>query len=50
MDVKKVEKEIESIRMSCVGLGNAVWDLKESSGIDMRQEVINYFAEKFEGE
>ena len=45
---KNKAEKIESIRMTCVGLGNSVFDLKEWGGIDMRKEVTNYFAERFE--
>lgn len=48
MGAKKAEKEIESIRMVCVGLGSSVLDLLEKEGIDMRKEVTNYFAERFD--
>ena len=50
MNTKKadVEKEMESVRMICVGLGNAVFDLIEKERIDMRKEVTEYFAKRFE--
>ena len=48
MATMKVEKEMESIRMTCVGLGNSVLDLMEKEGVDMRKEVTNYIAERFE--
>ena len=34
--------------MACVGLGNAVLDLLEKERIDMRKEVTDYFAERFD--
>lgn len=49
MVTMKVEKEMESIRMTCVGLANTISDMKEKEGIDMRKEVINYFVERFVG-
>ena len=45
---KNKEKKIENIRMACVGLGNSLLCLMVEEGIDMRKEVTNYFAERFE--
>ena len=43
---KEVEKKMESIRMSAVGLTNEIADLKENEGIDMWSEIIGYLREK----
>lgn len=49
MVTMKVEKEMEDIRMTCVGLGNTILDMKKTQGVDMRKEAIDYFVERFVG-
>ena len=46
MDAKEKERRINSIRLRAVLLESLIIDLKNNGGIDMRQEIINFFEEE----
>ena len=45
MDAKEKERRMDNIRLRAVLLESFIIDLKETGGIDMRQEIINFLEE-----
>ena len=50
MDAQEKERRIHNIRLRAGLLKSLVLDLKKTGGIDMRQEIINFFEEEEEDE
>ena len=48
MDKREKERRIKNIKLRAVLLKNLVINLKESTGIDMRDEIIAYFKDRLE--
>lgn len=43
MDTKEKERRINNIRLRATILKSLVLDLEKTGGIDMRQEMVNFF-------
>lgn len=50
MDKREKERRVKNIKLRAVLLKNLVIDLKKSTGIDMRDEIIEYFRDRLEGD
>ena len=48
MDKREKERRVKNIKLRAVLLKNLVINLKKSTGIDMRDEIIDYFKDRFE--
>ena len=43
MDAKEKERRMDNIRLRAVLLEGLIIDLEKTGGIDMRQEMVNFF-------
>ena len=50
MDKREMERRVKNIKLRAVLLKNLVIDLKKSTGIDMRDEIIEYFRDRLDAE
>ena len=50
MDKREKERRVKNIKLRAVLLKNLVIDLKKSTGIDMRDEIIEYFRDRLDAE
>ena len=48
MDKREKERRIKRIRLRAVILKDSVLDVKRTTGIDMREEIVEFFRERFE--
>ena len=49
-DKREKERRVKRIRLRAVILKDRVLDVKRTTGIDMREEIIEFFEERFEKE
>lgn len=48
MDEREKERRVKRIRLQAVILKDRVLDVKKSTGIDMREEITEFFRDRFE--
>ena len=48
MDEREKERRVKRIRLQAVILKDRVLDVKKSTGIDMREEIMEFFRNRFE--
>ena len=48
MNTREKELTVKRIRLRAVLLKDRVFDLKKTAGIDMREEIIEFFEDRFE--
>ena len=47
-DKREIERRVKNTKLRAVLLKNLVIDVKKTTGIDMRDEIIEYFRDRFE--
>lgn len=47
-DKREIERRVKNIKLRAVLLKNLVINLKKSTGVDMHEEIIDYFRERLE--
>jgi len=47
-DKREIERRTKNLKLRAVLLKNLVINLKETTGVDMRDEIIEYFKERLE--
>ena len=50
MDKREQERRGKRIRLQAVILKDRVFDVKRTTGIDMREEIMEFFRDRFEEE
>ena len=48
MDKREKERRVKRIRLQAVILKDRVLDVKRTTGIDMREEIMEFFRDRFE--
>ena len=48
MDEQEKERRVKGIRLRVVILKDRVFDVKRTTGIDMREEIMEFFRDRFE--
>ena len=48
MDEQEKERRVKRIRLRAVILKDRVLDVKRTTGIDMREEIMGFFKKRFE--
>jgi len=48
MDAKEKERRVQRVRLRAVILKDRVLDVKRTTGIDMREEIMEFFRDRFE--
>lgn len=49
MDKREIERRVKNVKLQAVHLKNRVFDVKKSTGIDLRDEIIEYLEDMFKG-
>ena len=49
-DEREIARRVKNIKLRAVILKNLVINLKESTGVDMQEEIIEYFKNRLEGD
>ena len=47
-DKREIERRVKSVKLRAVILKNRVLDVKKSTGVDMREEIIKYLEDRFD--
>ena len=47
-DKREIARRVKNLKLRAVLLKNLVIDLKKTTGIDMRNEIIEYFRDRLE--
>jgi len=47
-DKREIERRVRNIKLRAVLLKNLVINFKETTGVDMQEEIIGYFKVRFE--
>jgi hypothetical protein len=49
-DKREIARRVKNLKLRAVLLKNLVINLKKSTGIDMHEEILDYFRERLEDE
>lgn len=47
-DKREIERRVKNVKLRAVILKNRVLDVKKSTGVDLRDEIIEYLEDRFE--
>ena len=47
-DKREIARRVKNLKLRAVLLKNLVINLKQSTGVDMKEEIIEYFKERLE--
>jgi len=49
-DKREIERRVKNLKLRAVHLKNRILDVKKSTGVDMREEIIAFLKERLEEE